>query len=197
MSVLNVEKYGAQVLRDPAKEVHKVSKKIQKLVDDMFDTMYASNGVGLAAPQIGVDKRVFVIDVSAEGNPSPQLVFINPVIIKKEGAIISHEGCLSFPDVWVDVKRYETITVRAKDIKGKTFTLTPEPGSLLCRCIQHENDHLNGILFIDHIIDRFGADTILEAAHLPPIDPERILEEEYLDNLLKDVVKESSEVKAS
>ncbi len=185
MAILTIVTYGESVLREPAKEVPKVSAKIQKLVQDMFDTMYASNGVGLAAPQIGVSKRVFVVDCSPEGKQMPPLVFINPVIVKKEGAMVSWEGCLSFPNVFIDVKRYAQITVRAKDAKGRSFTLTPEPESLLCRAIQHELDHLNGILFIDHVLNRFGTDELLKAQALPPIDPDKILSEPDIDQILQ------------
>ncbi len=185
MTVLKIVQYGEPVLRAETKEVPKVSAKIQKLVEDMFDTMYANNGVGLAAPQIGEAKRIFVLDVSTDDKPAPQMVFINPVIVKKEGAMISWEGCLSFPNVFIDVKRYASVTVRAKDIKGRTFVMTPEPESLLCRAIQHEMDHLNGILFVDHVIDRFGADALLKENNLPMIDPSKILSEPDLDQVLQ------------
>ena len=104
MSVKKVVKYGTESLRQPSKEVHKVSQKIKNLIEDLLDTMYAQNGVGLAAPQIGENYRVFVIDVSTGNEPLHPLVFINPKIIKKSGACISHEGCLSFPEAFTDVK---------------------------------------------------------------------------------------------
>ncbi len=185
MSVLKIVKYGDPVLREPTKEIPKVSAKIQKLVHDMFDTMYANNGVGLAAPQVGESKRIFVLDCSTEEEPMPKMVFINPVLIKKEGAMVSWEGCLSFPNVFIDVKRYSEITIRAKDIKGKVFTLTPEPKTLLCRAIQHELDHLNGILFVDHVVDRFGTEALLKENALPPIDPVKILSEPDIDQILQ------------
>jgi peptide deformylase len=185
MSILKIVRYGDPVLRTPAKEVPKVSAKIQKLIDDMFDTMYENIGVGLAAPQVGESKRIFVLDVSTDDQPMPQMVFINPVIIKKEGAIISWEGCLSFPNVLIDVKRYKSITVRAKDAKGRSFTVTPEPGSLLCRAIQHELDHLNGILFVDHVVDRYGTEALLKENNLPAIDPAKILSEPDIDEILQ------------
>lgn len=184
MAILKIVPYGNPVLRAATREVPKVSLKIQTLVEDMFDTMYANNGVGLAAPQVGESKRLFILDCSTDENPMPQMVFINPVLIKKEGAMISWEGCLSFPNVYIDVKRYAKVTVRAKDAKGRTFTLTPEPESLLCRAIQHEMDHLNGILFVDHVIDRFGTDALLKENALPPIDSDRILAEPELDRIL-------------
>jgi peptide deformylase len=187
MAVMKVLNYGDPVLRQPAEKVHKVSAKIQKLVADMFDTMYAYNGVGLAAPQVGELKRIFVLDCSTDENPMPQMVFINPVIVKKEGAIISREGCLSFPGVYTDVKRYETVTVRYMDMKGKIQTMTVQEGTLLCRAIQHELDHLDGVLFVDHVIDRFSTDQLLAENNLPPIEAEKILEEPELDNALAGV----------
>lgn len=187
MAVLKVVNYGEPVLRQNAEKVLKVSSKIQKLVADMFDTMYAYNGVGLAAPQVGELKRIFVLDCSTDDHPMPQMVFINPAIVKKEGAIISREGCLSFPGVYTDVKRYESVTVRYMDMKGKTQTMTVPTGTLLCRAIQHELDHLNGVLFVDHVIDRFSTDQLLAEHQLPPIEPEKILAEPELDEALAEV----------
>lgn len=187
MATLKVLNYGDPVLRQEAEKVAKVSAKIQKLVADMFDTMYAYNGVGLAAPQVGVLKRIFVLDCSTEDEPAQQMVFINPVIVKKEGAIISREGCLSFPGVYTDVKRYETVTVRYMDMKGRTQLLTAPANSLLGRAIQHELDHLNGVLFVDHVVDRFGADQLLAENNLPPIEAEKILAEPELDEALAGV----------
>lgn len=187
MAILKVVEYGEDVLRQPAEKVTKVSAKIQKLVADMFDTMYAYNGVGLAAPQVGVLKRLFVLDCSTDEQPMPQMVFLNPVIVKKNGAIISREGCLSFPGVYTDVKRYETVTVRYMDMKGKTREMVVEEGTLLCRAIQHELDHLNGVLFVDHVIDRFSTDQQLKENKLPPIEAEKILDEPDLDKALQAV----------
>ena len=197
MSILKVVKYGDPVLRKPTEEVHKVSAKIQKLVDDMFDTMYAENGVGLAAPQVAVSKRIFVLDCSSKENPLPAMVFINPTIIKKSGAYLSHEGCLSFPGLWTEVKRYREITVKAKDAKGRPFVMTPDPGSLLAVAIQHELDHLNGILFIDHVIDRFGTDKLLKEANLPPIDPDKLLDEPELARLIEIAQRQAAEKEAT
>ena len=97
---------------------------------------------------------------------------------------VSWEGCLSFPDIFVDVKRYANITVKAKDAKGRIFTLKPKPNSLLCRAIQHELDHLNGVLFIDHVIDRHGAEEALRLQNLPPIDPSKMADDHYIDGQL-------------
>lgn len=184
MAILKVVEYGDPVLRQPTEKVHKVSAKIKKIVGDMFDTMYAYNGVGLAAPQVGILKRIFILDCTTDDGPMPQMVFINPVIVKKSGAIYSKEGCLSFPGVFTEVKRYENVTVRYLDLDGKRREMTVEGGGLLCRAIQHEYDHLEGILFVDHVIDRFGTDEQLKEHHLPPIDPEFILEEPDLDKIL-------------
>lgn len=185
MAVLKVVKYGDPVLRQKTEKVLKVSAKIKKLVADMFETMYAYYGVGLAAPQVGELKRIFILDCTTEETgPMPRMVFINPVIIKKSGAILSKEGCLSFPGVYTDVKRYENITVRYLDLDGKRREVTVEGGGLVCRAIQHEYDHLEGVLFVDHVVDRFGTDEQLKEHDLPPIDPHRIMEEPDLDRVL-------------
>jgi peptide deformylase len=177
MAVLKVLKYGDPKLRQKAEKVHKLSAKIQKLIEDLFDTMYAYNGCGLAATQVGEMKQIFVLDCSTEETPMPRMVFINPVIAKKTGAILSREGCLSFPDMYTEVRRYNTVTVRYMDAKGKRQEMIVEDGTLLCRAIQHELDHLNGILFVDHTPDRFGTDQLLAEHKLPPIDPDKLLEE--------------------
>ena len=180
MSVKKVVRYGEESLREPSREVHKVSQKIKVLIDDLLDTMYAQNGVGLAAPQIGQNLRVFVIDVSTNNEPLNPIVFINPKIIKKSGACISHEGCLSFPEAYTDVKRYANVMVKAQDRNGRSFVLEAKEGSLLARAIQHENDHLDGILFIDHLMNRFEADEVLKKYNLPPVQVEKILDEPEL-----------------
>lgn len=177
MAVKRVLQYGEESLREPSKEVHKVSKKVQELVQDLLDTMYAKNGVGMAAPQIGVNSRVFVIDVSKNNEPLNPLVFINPKIIKKSGSCVAQEGCISFPEAYTDVKRYANVLVKALDRQGRPFVIEAIDGELLSRAIQHENDHLDGILFIDHCVNRFETDEILAKHKLPPVDPERLIEE--------------------
>lgn len=185
MAMLEIVKYGDPILREVAQPIHKITPAMQRMVPDMFETMYASSGVGLAAPQVGHSIRLFVLDCSNEQDgPLPKMTFVNPVIVHKEGAMVSWEGCLSFPEVFIDVKRYESITVKAKDLKGRPFTLNPKPGSLLCRAIQHEFDHLDGILFIDHVIDRYGTEEALRLQNLPPIDPSKIIEDKYIDGQL-------------
>ncbi len=180
MSVKKVVSYGTESLRQPSKEVHKVSQKIKVLVEDLLDTMYSQNGVGLAAPQIGENVRVFVIDVSMENEPLNPMVFINPKIIKKTGACLSREGCLSFPNAFTDVRRYANIMVKAMDRNGRSFVLEAKDGTLLARAIQHEFDHLDGILFIDHSINRFEADEVLKKNNLPPVQVEKLLDEPEL-----------------
>lgn len=185
MSIRKIVKYGETSLRQPSKEVSKVSKKIQTLVYDLVDTMYDQNGVGLAAPQIGENLRVFVIDVSTGNQPLNPIVFINPKIIHKSGACSSYEGCLSFPEAYTDVKRYANVKVKAIDLKGKPFVMEAKDGSLLARAIQHEFDHLDGILFVDHCRNRFEADKILSDKGLPPIDADRLVEEPELEKALE------------
>ena len=184
MAIRKVLHYGEPSLREVSKEVHKVSKKISDLVRDLLDTMYAQNGVGLAAPQIGEYVRVFVIDCSTNNEPLNPIVFINPKIIKKSGAIKSNEGCLSFPEAYTDVRRYKNIMVKALNEHGKPFVIEAKDGTLLARAIQHENDHLDGILFIDHCINRFETENILKKHNLPDLDPDKLVEEKELEEEL-------------
>ncbi len=192
MAIKKVLRYGDPILRTPSKEVHKVSKKVQELVNDLMDTMYAQNGVGLAAPQIGVNQRVFVVDVSTGDEPLNPIVFINPKIIKKSGACRSHEGCLSFPEAFTDVKRYANVMIKAMDRKGKSFVLEAKDGTLLARCIQHEFDHLDGVLFIDHSMNRFEADAVLEEHNLPPIEEDKLLDEKELEEQINNAESEEN-----
>ena len=178
MAIRRILKYGEQELREPSKEVTKVSRKIQDLVQDLLETMYnAQNGVGLAAPQIGVNLRVFVIDVREDEGTLNPIVFINPKIIKKSGQVVSTEGCLSFPDVYSDVTRAEYVMVKATDIKGRSFTLEAKDGSLLSRAIQHEFDHLNGVLFIDRCEDIDYTEQELAKHNLPKIQQDKLIRE--------------------
>ena len=141
--------YPDERLRKKAVNVSEVSDDIRKLIDDMAETMYAAPGVGLAAPQIGESIRLFIIDIAGEDDPSDLRVFVNPEIIHKAGTQIWCEGCLSFPGISEDVERADTVTVRALNEKGIEFELTAD--GLLAVAIQHENDHLEGKLMIDHL----------------------------------------------
>ena len=142
-------KYGAPVLEKLAAPVTIFDEELQKLIDDMFESMYAAHGVGLAAPQIGIAKRIAVIDCSFKEDPAAKMVIINPEIIKKEGRQTHSEGCLSLPDFRENVTRAMKCTVRAQDANGKWFEAEGE--ELLARAMQHETDHLNGKLFISHV----------------------------------------------
>lgn len=186
MAVKKILKYGDEILRLKSKEVHKVSKKVQILIDDLLDTMYSQNGVGLAAPQIGENLSVFVIDTSTAKEEYRPMVFVNPKIVKKSGAINSYEGCLSFPEAYTNVRRYKHVMVKALDRKGKPFILEATDGDLLVRAIQHEFDHLEGVLFIDHVRNRFEADKILIEKGLPPINADFLIDESELEDNIVD-----------
>lgn len=181
MAVRKVLKYGTASLREPSKEVHKVSSKIKDLVKDLLDTMYTQNGVGLAAPQIGVNYRVFVIDVSSGDEPLNPMVFINPKFIKKTGAFESEEGCLSFPEVFTKVRRYKNVTIKALDGKGRSFILEANGGTLLTKALQHEYDHLDGVLFIDHARNIDDANEKLAKHNLPNVEEENLISEPELE----------------
>jgi len=144
-----IVKYGAAVLETPSKAVEKFDAKLGELVTDMFESMYAASGVGLAAPQIGIGLRLAVIDVSLGKNPEAKIVCANPEIIHVEGEQREEEGCLSVPGFRGYVMRPQYVTVRAQDASGKEFEMRGE--GLLARAFCHEIDHLNGILFIQHL----------------------------------------------
>ncbi|HYU46125.1 MAG TPA: peptide deformylase [Terriglobales bacterium] len=144
-----IVKFGDPVLEKAAAPVRAFDDELQKLVDDMFESMYAARGVGLAAPQIGISKRIAVVDVTFKEDPGAKLVLINPEIILKEGRQRGTEGCLSIPEFREEVTRAKTVTVRAQDLSGKFFERTGE--DLLARAFLHETDHLNGKLYISHV----------------------------------------------
>jgi peptide deformylase len=144
-----IVKYGNPVLDRPAETVTVFDEKLQKLLDDMWESMYAAHGVGLAAPQIGIGKRIAVIDITFKEDPNAKLVLINPKIIHAEGRHTQQEGCLSLPEFRENVTRPQRVKVRAQDAKGNWFEKTGE--DLLARAIMHETDHLNGKLYITHV----------------------------------------------
>jgi len=145
--ILDIVKYGDPVLVRRAEEFTEFDKNIQKLIDDMFETMYAATGAGLAAPQIGLSKRIFVMDCSGGKNKKQKIALINPVIEIEEGEQTGDEGCLSFPGIYFSVTRPQRIVVRAQDLDGSPFTL--DVLDFEARCISHEVDHLDGDLFIE------------------------------------------------
>jgi peptide deformylase len=145
VSLLDIRVLGDTILRQETKIVEAVTPELRRLVDDMFDTMYAAKGIGLAAPQVGRLERLSVIDVDEQ-----RLVLFNPEIIDSDPKQVKgEEGCLSIPEIYGDVERSVSVIVRAMDIEGNTFEV--EGTELLARCLQHEIDHLHGRLFIDYL----------------------------------------------
>lgn len=147
MAIRIVREDGDEVLRKKSKTVDVVDDKIRELIEDMLDTLYKYNGVGLAAPQVGILKRVVVIDTYEGDGP---IILINPEIIKEKGEQEVDEGCLSFPNQYAKIIRPKEVTVKALDENGKEFTIKGK--DLLAQALSHEIDHLNGILFVDKII---------------------------------------------
>ena len=144
-----IVKFGDPVLEKQAEPVTSFDDELKKLVEDMFESMYAAHGVGLAAPQIGISKRLAVIDVTFKENPEAKLVLANPEIVHTEGRHTQNEGCLSIPDFRESVTRPKKVTIRAQDVSGKFYEKTGE--ELLARAFLHETDHLNGKLYISHL----------------------------------------------
>ncbi len=146
MAIRNIRTIGDDVLRKKCKEVVEITNRELTLIEDMVDTMFEANGVGLAAPQVGVLKRIFVIDI---GDENGTMVFINPEILETKGTQCDEEGCLSIPGESTPVERPNYVKVKAFNEKGEEFILEGE--ELLARAILHENDHLNGVLYVDHV----------------------------------------------
>ncbi len=147
---LQLHYLGDRVLRQPAKRVNKVDDEIRDLAKKMLQTMYSSDGIGLAAPQVGIHKQLIVIDLEPDDPKNPPLVIINPIIKQtSKETCIAQEGCLSIPGVSLDVKRPEAVEISYKDEYGRPQTL--KANDLLARCILHEMDHLNGVVFVDRV----------------------------------------------
>lgn len=144
MSLLDIRVFGDPVLRRETEPVAEITGDIRKLIDDMFDTMHAAEGIGLAAPQVGRTERVAVMDVEGQ-----RYALINPEIVSSEGSKKAEEGCLSIPEIYADVERAESVVVRALDENGKQVEVAAS--DLLARCMQHEIDHLHGKLIIDYL----------------------------------------------
>lgn len=161
MAIRMIVKHPDDVLRERAKEVTKFNANLHKLLDDMADTMYDADGVGLAAPQVGIAKRVFVVDADEEHG---LLELINPEIVSREGEQFGPEGCLSIPGLQGDVRRAQKVVIRAQDRYGNPVEYTGT--DLLARAFQHELDHLNGVLFIDL------AESVYERKAIPEQDGE-------------------------
>ena len=144
-----IVKHGDPVLEKPGAVIRKFDAELQELAEDMFASMYAAQGVGLAAPQIGKSVRLAVVDVATGKNPEAKIVLVNPEIIHAEGEVREEEGCLSIPGFRGYVIRPQFVTVRAQNVKGETFEIRGE--NLLARAFCHEIDHLNGVLFLQHL----------------------------------------------
>ena len=147
--IYRIVKFGDPVLEKTADPVTVFDDELRKLVEDMFESMYEAHGVGLAAPQIGISKRLAVIDVSFKEDPEAKLVLANPQILHAEGKHRQAEGCLSIPEFREPVTRASKVTIRAQDVNGKWYEKTGE--EMLARAFLHETDHLNGKLYISHI----------------------------------------------
>ena len=150
---LKIYMLGQETLRTPANRIVKVDDSIRKLAKDMLITMYSAKGIGLAAPQVGVQKRILVIDLNFEDPESPPNVFINPEIISSSASLDTYEeGCLSIPGVYLNVVRPSSIKLSFRDEMGRPKKMNAE--GLMARCIQHEIDHLNGVLYVDKVTDQ-------------------------------------------
>ncbi len=158
LKIHEVVKYPDPVLAKKGEPVVEFDAKLKKLADEMFESMYAAQGIGLAAPQIGISQRLTVIDLSFNKKPEDRIVLINPEIIEREGKQVEEEGCLSLPEIREKVSRAAKVKVRAQDVKGKWFEMEGE--ELLARAFQHEIDHLDGVLFIDRL-SRLKRDLVL------------------------------------
>lgn len=149
MAVREIVRYGNPVLRKMSEPVEKIDDEVRELVQDMFDTLRHAKGLGLAAPQVGINLRLFIIDLTQVDFDAEPLVFINPEITDRQGSEIGEEGCLSFPGLYFDVERADQIVVEFTDLEDDRKRM--ETSGLLARAVQHEFDHLNGRLFIDHL----------------------------------------------
>jgi len=146
---LEIVKYGDPVLQKEGEEIKNIDGQLANFISDMFDTMYVAKGVGLAAPQVALSKKLFVMDVSAGKEAKERIVCINPQIVDTKGTVVNEEGCLSFPGIYFEVERPEIVTVQAIDLNGKEFTF--EVDGLAARCVLHEKDHIDGKVFIEYL----------------------------------------------
>lgn len=144
--IREIVKYPDPILQRPTAKITEFDEELRTLAEDMFESMYKAQGIGLAAPQIGVSKRITVIDLSNKENPDDKLVLVNPEIVEKQGKQHAEEGCLSLPDIREKVSRAAKVKVRAQNLKGEWFEM--EGTELLARAFQHEIDHLDGVLFL-------------------------------------------------
>jgi len=149
MAVLEIIKYPEPVLSEPTARVETFGEELRQLADDMVATMYAAPGIGLAAPQVGRSERLCVVDLSVGEEPEELMVLVNPQVVEADGRVREEEGCLSFPDIMLIVPRPERVVVEAQDLDGNPIRVEGE--QLLARCLHHEIDHLDGVLFLDRV----------------------------------------------
>ena len=152
MAIRNIRTYGDSCLTKECKPVKEMNRKLEELIEDMLDTMYEANGVGLAAPQVGILKRIFVVDVGDEEGNNKPFVFVNPEILERNGVQVGFEGCLSVPGKSGKVARAEKVRVKAFNADMEEFEMEAE--GFLARAIQHEYDHLNGVVYVDKVEGR-------------------------------------------
>ena len=157
MAKLQLVLYPSDTLNQKTKKISRFDSATRRLAQDMLETMYANNGVGLAAPQVGVLKKIMVIDIAGEDEPRKPIVFINPEIIDASGEMTGSEGCLRFPGVFFEVRRRSRIVVKFQNLSGKEQKLVAAD-NLLCRAVQHELDHLEGELFINKAVSKLAAE---------------------------------------
>ena len=170
---LEVHTLGDRVLRQPAKRISKVNDEIRQTIVEMLQTMYSNDGIGLAAPQVGINKQLLVIDIEFKDENIPPLVMINPEIKKSGGDLVNgEEGCLSIPDVFLDVVRPDQVEVSYRDEDGRPQRMVAT--GLLARVIQHEMDHLNGVLFVDRVKNPIALNKELTSHGFAPKDVQAI-----------------------
>src|SRR5689334_20508885 len=146
---LDIVKYGDPILQKEGEEVTNIDGQLAEFISNMFETMYEAKGVGLAAPQVALSKKLFVMDTSVGKESKERIICINPQIVDSKGKVVNEEGCLSFPGIYFEVERPEIVTVQAIDLNGKEFTF--EASGLAARCVLHEKDHVDGKVFIEYL----------------------------------------------
>ncbi|HMV84624.1 MAG TPA: peptide deformylase [Blastocatellia bacterium] len=147
--ILPIVKYGDPVLQKEGEEITNIDGQMADFISNMFETMYEAKGVGLAAPQVAMSKKLFVMDVSVGKELKERIICINPQIVDSKGKVVSEEGCLSFPGIYFEVERPEIVTVQALDLNGNEFVF--EADGLAARCVLHEKDHIDGKVFIEYL----------------------------------------------
>ncbi len=147
--ILPIVKYGDPVLQKEGEQITNIDGQMAEFISNMFETMYEAKGVGLAAPQVALSKKLFVMDVSAGKESKERIICINPQIVDSKGKVVNEEGCLSFPGIYFEVERPEIVTVQAIDLNGNEFVFEAE--GLAARCVLHEKDHIDGKVFIEYL----------------------------------------------